>query len=65
VDKDRGPAHVHQLLAGLDPLRRALLPGHPAQHLHLQEPQQMFGAVAKTYYAEKTGVKPEDIVWSR
>ena len=27
-----------------------------------KSPQQMFGAVAKTYYAEKIGGKPEDIV---
>jgi NADP-reducing hydrogenase subunit HndD len=27
-----------------------------------KSPQQMFGAVAKTYYAEKAGVKPEDMV---
>jgi len=27
-----------------------------------KSPQQMFGAVAKTYYAEKIGVKPEDMV---
>jgi iron-only hydrogenase group A len=27
-----------------------------------KSPQQMFGAVAKTYYAEKAGLKPEDIV---
>jgi len=27
-----------------------------------KSPQQMFGAVAKTYYAEKIGKKPEDIV---
>ncbi len=27
-----------------------------------KSPQQMFGAVAKTYYAEKLGLKPEDIV---
>ena len=27
-----------------------------------KSPQQMFGAVAKTYYAEKAGVAPEDIV---
>jgi len=26
-----------------------------------KSPQQMFGAVAKTYYAEQAGVKPEDI----
>ena len=27
-----------------------------------KSPQQMFGAVAKTYYADKVGVKPEDMV---
>jgi iron-only hydrogenase group A len=27
-----------------------------------KSPQQMFGAIAKTYYAEKLGKKPEDIV---
>lgn len=27
-----------------------------------KSPQQMFGAIAKTYYAEKVGVKPEDLV---
>ncbi len=27
-----------------------------------KSPQQMFGAVAKTYYAEKTGIDPRDIV---
>ena len=27
-----------------------------------KSPQQMFGAIAKTYYAEKIGVKPEDLV---
>ena len=27
-----------------------------------KSPQQMFGAIAKTYYAEKIGRKPEDIV---
>jgi len=27
-----------------------------------KSPQQMFGAIAKTYYAEKIGVKPENLV---
>ena len=27
-----------------------------------KSPQQMFGALAKTYYAEKAGIDPEDIV---
>ena len=38
---------------------------YPDQLEHLstcKSPQQMFGAVTKTYYAEKTGIAPEDIV---
>ena len=27
-----------------------------------KSPQQMFGAIAKTYYAEKIGIKPEDLI---
>ena len=27
-----------------------------------KSPQQMFGAIAKSYYAEKMGIKPEDLV---
>jgi NADH-quinone oxidoreductase subunit G len=27
-----------------------------------KSPQQMFGAIAKTYYADKIGVRPEDII---
>ena len=27
-----------------------------------KSPQQMFGALIKTYYAEKTGIDPKDIV---
>lgn len=27
-----------------------------------KSPQQMFGAITKSYYAEKTGIRPEDIV---
>lgn len=27
-----------------------------------KSPQQMFGAVAKTYYAQKKGIKPEDMI---
>ena len=37
----------------------------PASLKHLsscKSPQQMFGAVAKTYYAEKTGIDPRNIV---
>lgn len=38
---------------------------YPDQLAHLsscKSPQQMFGAIAKTYYAEKLGIKPEDMV---
>ena len=38
---------------------------YPDQLPHLsscKSPQQMFGAVTKTYYAEKTGLDPKDIV---
>ena len=38
---------------------------YPDQLEHLsscKSPQQMFGAITKTYYAEKTGIAPEDIV---
>ena len=27
-----------------------------------KSPQQMFGTIAKTYYADKTGVRPEDLI---
>jgi len=38
---------------------------YPEQLDHLstcKSPQQMFGAIAKTYYAEKTGIDPRNIV---
>lgn len=38
---------------------------YPDQLAHLsscKSPQQMFGAIAKTYYAEKMGLDPKDIV---
>ncbi|NLH45538.1 MAG: 4Fe-4S binding protein [Acholeplasmataceae bacterium] len=38
---------------------------YPEQLAHLstcKSPQQMFGALAKTYYAEKSGIDPKDIV---
>jgi NADP-reducing hydrogenase subunit HndD len=38
---------------------------YPDQLPHLsscKSPQQMFGAIAKTYYAEKMGIDPKDIV---
>ena len=38
---------------------------YPEQLAHVstcKSPQQMFGALAKTYYAEKSGIDPKDIV---
>jgi iron-only hydrogenase group A len=39
-----------------------MYPEHLAHLSTCKSPQQMFGALAKTYYAEKIGVKPENIV---
>lgn len=58
---------------GVLPLMTSCSPGwikycehyYPDQLEHLsscKSPQQMFGAVAKTYYAEKMGLDPKDIV---
>ena len=43
---------------------RYLKINHPDKLAHLssaKSPQQMFGALAKTWYAEKTGIDPKDI----
>jgi NADP-reducing hydrogenase subunit HndD len=58
----RRPADVHELLAGLDQVHGALLPDMLPNLSTCKSPQQMFGAVAKTYYAAKLGKRPEDIV---
>ena len=48
--------HDHLLLARLDQLHGALLPRAAADTSRpASRPQQMFGALAKTYYAEKIG----------
>lgn len=58
---------------GVLPLMTSCSPGwikycehyYPDQLAHLsscKSPQQMFGAVTKTYYAEKMGIDPKDIV---
>lgn len=58
---------------GLLPMITSCSPGwikycehyYPEMTDHLsscKSPQQMFGAIAKSYYAEKMGLKPEDIV---
>lgn len=39
-----------------------MYPDHLGHLSTCKSPQQMFGALTKTYYAEKLGVKPEDIV---
>jgi NADH-quinone oxidoreductase subunit G/[NiFe] hydrogenase diaphorase moiety small subunit/NADP-reducing hydrogenase subunit HndD len=39
-----------------------MYPEHLAHLSTCKSPQQMFGALAKTYYAEKMGIKPENIV---
>ena len=40
---------------------RGLLSGVHPEHFFLQIPQQMYGALMKTYYAEKAGIDPKDI----
>ncbi|MCT4636471.1 MAG: NADH-dependent [FeFe] hydrogenase, group A6 [Bacteroidales bacterium] len=39
-----------------------MYPDHLGHLSTCKSPQQMFGALAKTYYADKTGVNPENIV---
>jgi NADP-reducing hydrogenase subunit HndD len=39
-----------------------MYPNHLGHLSTCKSPQQMFGALTKTYYAEKIGVKPENIV---
>ena len=39
-----------------------MYPDHLGHLSTCKSPQQMFGALTKTYYADKIGVKPEDIV---
>ena len=39
-----------------------MYPEHLAHLSTCKSPQQMFGVLAKTYYAEKKGINPEDIV---
>jgi len=66
--KNQGHGHAYGPL----PMFTSCSPGwikymehyYPDMTAHLstcKSPQQMFGAVAKTYYAEKIGKKPEDI----
>lgn len=39
-----------------------MYPDHLGHLSTCKSPQQMFGSLAKTYYAQKKGIKPEDIV---
>jgi NADP-reducing hydrogenase subunit HndD len=39
-----------------------MYPDHLGHLSTCKSPQQMFGALAKTYYAQKKGIKPEDVV---
>lgn len=39
-----------------------MYPDHLGHLSSCKSPQQMFGALAKTYYADQKGIKPEDIV---
>ena len=54
-------ADVHELLAGLDQVPRALLPGHDGESVHVQVAAADVRRSRKTYYAQKIGKKPEDI----
>ncbi len=47
---------------GLDQVRRAVLPGHSCRNLSTcKSPQQMMGAVIKSYFAEREGIDPATI----
>ena len=55
------PAAIHQLLAGLGEVPRALLSPSTSRNLSTaKSPQQMFGALIKTYYAELNGLDPAE-----
>ena len=62
VDKNEVASHVHQCSPGWINSWRHYNPDMLANLSTCKSPQQMFGALAKTYYAEKLGKKPEDIV---
>ncbi|MFA7492074.1 MAG: NADH-dependent [FeFe] hydrogenase, group A6 [Proteiniphilum sp.] len=71
---EEGNELIHRIKnGGILPMITSCSPGwvkfiehfYPEQLGHLstcKSPQQMFGAVAKTYYAEMTGIDPRDIV---
>jgi iron-only hydrogenase group A len=71
---EEGNELIHRIkTGGVLPMITSCSPGwikfiehfFPASLKHLstcKSPQQMFGAIAKTYYAEKTGIDPRNIV---
>ena len=61
MQERRRAAADHLLLPRLGQVLRALLSRNSSANLSTcKSPQQMFGAVIKTYYAEKTGIDPEE-----
>ncbi|MFR7796882.1 MAG: [Fe-Fe] hydrogenase large subunit C-terminal domain-containing protein [Collinsella sp.] len=54
-------AHVHELLPGLGTREGA--PEFVDSLSTSKSPQQMFGAIAKTYYAKVLGVGPSACSW--
>lgn len=54
-------AHVYLLLSWLGKLRVQEVSGVSAEFVHGKIPQQMFGAMAKTYFAQKKGIDPNNI----
>jgi iron-only hydrogenase group A len=71
---EEGNELIHRIKnGGILPMITSCSPGwikfiehfYPKSLAHLsscKSPQQMFGAIAKTYYAEKTGIDPRNIV---
>ena len=63
VTEGRRAAHDHQLLAGLDQVRGAVLPGTSPQRLHLQEPAADDGRPDQELLRPaREGLDPRDIV---
>ena len=53
---------VYFLLSGMDPVCQDPVSAHFLKQISTaKSPQQMFGAVMKTYFAQKLGVEPEKI----
>ena len=58
--KERPAADDHLLFARLDQLPGEVLSRVDSARLDLQSPMSMLSALAKTYYAEKAGHRPEE-----